>query len=187
MAALKPGELQFIPYHELTAATDDWSPSQRLGQGGFGEVFEGRLRGTPVAVKRSTFPEAQRAQALASFQAEANSMLKCRHPNLLPLLGACIEHGAPLCLVFPYMAGGSLYGRLFPQLMGAAGLRASLCPPGSVSAAEAPLTAAERLDVLILVGRALKHLHGLPARVVHRDVKSLNILLDPQRGAGQSP
>ena len=121
MAALKPGELQFITYGELSAATDDWAPALRLGEGGFGEVFEGRLRGTPVAIKRSTLPEAQRAQALAEFMAEANAMSKCRHANLLPLLGACIGHGAPLCLVFPYMAGGSLYGRLFPKLRAAAG------------------------------------------------------------------
>ena len=140
----------------------------------------GTKKGARVAVKRSTLPESEAAAAQEAFQAEANAMLGCMHPNLLPLVGVCMEPGMPMCLVSPYMAGGNLYGRLFPELRAAAGLADAIvaaAPPPP------PLTAEERMDVLILVARALTYLHGLPDPIVHCDVKSLNILLDVEHGA----
>ena len=107
-------------------------------------------------------------------------MLGCTHPNLLPLLGVCMEPYEPMCIVSPYLGGGSLYGRLFPALRASVGVAAAIV---AATPPLPPLRAAERVDVLILVARALKHLHGLPEPVVHRDVKSLNILLDGAHGA----
>lgn len=161
------------PLDLLTTALS--SPARRPRQ-----VFLGNLRGSRVAVKRSTLPESQAAAALEAFQAEANAMLGCTHPNLLPLIGVCMEAGRPMCIVSPYMAGGNLYGRLFPELRAAAGLTDAIiaaAPPPP------PLTAEERVDVLVLMARALTYLHGLPDPIVHRDVKSLNILLDGELGA----
>ena len=146
-------------------------------------MFEGALcDGRRVAVKRSLLPEAQRAAALEAFQGEANTMMGAAHPNLLPLVGMCIE-GQHLCLVTPLMAGGSLYGRLFPGMRAAAGLNAAAAAAPPLP----PLRAGERVDVLILLARALTYLHGLPEPVVHRDVKSLNVLLDDERGAHLPP
>ena len=115
------------------------------------------MGGKRVAIKRL------RPMGSQAFGVEANMMHGCKHPNLLPLLGVRVDYGSPQCLISPLMRGGNLHGRLFtsPQLP--------------------PLSAAERLDVAILVARALVYLHGLS--VVHCDVKSANILLDEEYGA----
>ena len=181
---------QLYSYVELTAATGGWGDERRLGSGGFGEVYEGELPGgVRVAVKRlHCLPSLPAAAAEPAFRAEVNAMLAvcAGHPNLLPILGACMDSPSPLCLVSPLMAGGSFFARLHEGAQAQA-TRPSPGGAATSAAAAAPMPAAERLDACIHAARALVYLHGRPQPVVHGDVKSMNVLLDPARGRHSCP
>lgn len=83
-------------FDELFRATNGFSDDARLGYGRHSVVYRGTLNGTPVAIKWLD-PEA--VQLGPSFQERASELASLRHPNLLPLLGACPENG---CLVYEY-------------------------------------------------------------------------------------
>jgi len=136
-----------------------------LGKGGFGTVFavdEGRLgalgHSGKVAVKRM---DDGNMQGVHQLQNEIDILALCRHEHLLPLLGFCLEAEAR-CLVYPLMAGGTLEDALS-------------------SSAATPLTWKARVRILSATARALLFLHtpsGAKGVILHRDVKSANILLD---------
>ena len=136
-----------------------------LGKGGFGTVFavdEGRLgalgHSGKVAVKRM---DDCNMQGVHQLQNEIDILALCRHEHLLPLLGFCLEAEAR-CLVYPLMAGGTLEDAL-------------------ASSAATPLTWKARVRILSATARALLFLHtpsGAKGVILHRDVKSANILLD---------
>ncbi|KAE9587015.1 putative protein kinase RLK-Pelle-RLCK-IXb family [Lupinus albus] len=140
---------------EIEAATEFFAESLKIGEGGYGPVFKCLLEHTPVAVKVLR-PDA--AQGRSQFQREVEVLSCIRHPNMVLLLGACPEYG---CLVYEYMANGSLDDRLF---------RRSNTPP---------LPWQARFKIAAEIGTGLLFLHQTkPEPLVHRDLKPANILLD---------
>lgn len=130
-----------------------------IGEGGFGSVFRGTLPdGQEVAVKVRS---ATSTQGTREFENELNLLSDIRHENLVPLLGFCWENDQQM-LVYPFMSNGSLQDRLY----GDAAKRKTLDWP-------------TRLSIALGAARGLTYLHSFAGRcVIHRDVKSSNILLD---------
>ncbi|KAL9671250.1 hypothetical protein QQ045_008817 [Rhodiola kirilowii] len=140
---------------EIEAATDFFSESRKIGEGGYGPVYKCYLDHTQVAIKVLR-PDA--AQGRAQFQQEIEVLSCIRHPNMVLLLGACPEYG---CLVYEYMANGSLEDRLF-QL-------------GNTP----PIPWQIRFRIAAEIATGLLFLHQTkPEPLVHRDLKPANILLD---------
>ncbi|KAF9661939.1 hypothetical protein SADUNF_Sadunf18G0001200 [Salix dunnii] len=143
------------PIEEIEAATDYFSESRKIGEGGYGPVYKGYLDHTSVAIKVLR-PDA--AQGRSQFQQEVEVLCCIRHPNMVLLLGACPEYG---CLVYEFMANGSLEDRLFCR--------------GNTP----PLSWQLRFRVASEIGTGLLFLHQTkPEPLVHRDLKPANILLD---------
>ncbi|KAK1416968.1 hypothetical protein QVD17_26088 [Tagetes erecta] len=98
-----------ISSRHITAATNDFSPSNQIGRGGFGTVYRGELRdGTYIAVKRLS---ADSKQGLEEFFNEVSMMSLFNHPSLVRLYGCCLHEsntGPDLCLVYEYMENNSL-------------------------------------------------------------------------------
>ncbi|XP_062005626.1 nodulation receptor kinase-like [Rosa rugosa] len=130
-----------------------------IGEGGFGSVYSGTLTdGQEVAVKVRS---ATSTQGTREFDNELNLLSTIRHENLVPLLGYCNEKDQEI-LVYPFMSNGSLQDRLY----GEAAKRKILDWP-------------TRLSIALGAARGLTHLHNFAGRcIIHRDVKSSNILLD---------
>ncbi|CAN6321674.1 unnamed protein product [Urochloa humidicola] len=147
-----------IPLEELRAATDGFHDRNLIGVGGFGNVYRGVLRdGTRVAVKRAT---RKSKQGLPEFQTEIVVLSRIRHRHLVSLIGYCNEQ-AEMILVYEYMDKGTLRSHLY----------------GSDGDAP-PLSWKQRLEICIGAARGLHYLHtGYSENIIHRDVKSTNILL----------
>ncbi|CAN1217364.1 U-box domain-containing protein 52 [Linum perenne] len=140
---------------EIEAATEKFKQSFKIGEGGYGPVYKGRLDHTPVAIKVLR-PDA--AQGKKQFQQEVEVLSSIRHPHLVLLLGACPEYG---CLVYEYLENGSLEDRL---------LRKDNTPP---------IPWRKRFDIAAEIATGLLFLHqAKPEPLVHRDLKPANILLD---------
>lgn len=154
-------ELEYWPhrfsYEELSQASDGFSNQNLLGSGGFGRVFKGTLPNkTEIAVKCVSHDS---KQGLREFMAEISSMGRLQHKNLVQMRGWC-RKGNELMLVYDYMPNGSLNKRIFDK-------------PTKV------LDWQQRCRVLADVAEGLTYLHhGWDQVVVHRDIKSSNILLD---------
>lgn len=146
---------------ELEVATNGLADENVVGEGGYGIVYSGVLAdNTQVAVKNLLN---NRGQAEKEFKVEVDAIGRVRHKNLVRLLGYCVE-GAYRMLVYEYVNNGNLDQWLH----------------GDVGEAS-PLTWEIRLNIILGTARGLAYLHeGLEPRVVHRDVKSSNILLDRQ-------
>jgi serine/threonine protein kinase len=98
---------------ELAAATGDFSDENRLGRGGFGPVYKGRLAdGSEIAVKRLA---AHSGQGLVEFKNEIQLIAKLQHTNLVRLLGCCVHEEEKL-LVYEYMPNRSLDGVIFGSI-----------------------------------------------------------------------
>uniref|UniRef100_A0A0C9RJK9 non-specific serine/threonine protein kinase n=1 Tax=Wollemia nobilis TaxID=56998 RepID=A0A0C9RJK9_9CONI len=145
-------------YTELKTATKNFSEEEKLGQGGFGAVYRGVLEDTRelVAVKRVSQGS---KQGKKEYVAEVSIISRLGHRNLVQLLGWCHERGE-LLLVYEYMRNGSLDSTIF-------------CDGG------APLEWGRRYNVACDVAAALVYLHeDWDQCILHRDVKSSNIMLD---------
>ncbi|XP_056693648.1 probable LRR receptor-like serine/threonine-protein kinase At1g56130 [Spinacia oleracea] len=144
-------------YAELRSATGDFDPANKLGEGGFGAVYKGNLSdGRVVAVKQLSVASKQGKNQFITEIATISAVL---HRNLVKLLGCCID-GQKRLLVYEYLENKSLDKVLFGD-------------------SKLELNWAKRFEVCLGVARGLTYLHqDSRLRIVHRDVKSSNILLD---------
>ncbi|CAI9093733.1 OLC1v1029287C1 [Oldenlandia corymbosa var. corymbosa] len=140
---------------EIEIATNKFAQTSKIGEGGYGPVYKGKLDHTPVAIK---ILRSDAAQGMKQFQQEIEVLSCIRHPNMVLLLGACPEYG---CLVYEFMNNGSLEDRLF---------RKGNSPP---------IPWAIRFRIASDIATGLLFLHqAKPEPLVHRDLKPANILLD---------
>ncbi|KAI4349157.1 hypothetical protein L6164_009789 [Bauhinia variegata] len=147
--------------NELKSATRGFHHSEKVGEGGFGSVYKGRLRdGTMVAVKVLSI-ELESMRGEKEFIAELTTLSHVRHQNLLRLLGCCVE-GTRRYLVFEYMENNSVLTTFL-----------------STEPNRTKFSWETRRNVTIGVARGLVYLHEeVKPRIVHRDIKAGNILLD---------
>lgn len=146
-------------YSELRSATDDFNPSNKLGEGGFGPVYKGKFNdGRIIAVKQLSIAS---HQGKSQFIAEISTISAVQHWNLVKLYGFCAE-GSKRLLVYEYLENRSLDQPLFGK-------------------SELHLDWATRFSICLGTARGLAYLHEESRpRIVHRDVKASNILLDSE-------
>nr|AMH40473.1 L-type lectin-domain containing receptor kinase 1 [Pohlia nutans] len=153
------GMPEFISYKHLSAATKQFSDQSKLGEGGFGSVYRGVLpkTGAAVAVKKVSNDSRQGEK---EFLAEVQIISQLRHRNVVELVGFCRDRGKFL-LVYELLPKGSLDQALFKPTT--------------------PLSWAQRWKIVSGTAAALHYLHeGWRQQVIHRDVKSSNIMLDDE-------
>ncbi|XP_027343325.1 L-type lectin-domain containing receptor kinase VII.1-like [Abrus precatorius] len=155
-------ELEYWPhrisFHEIDAAIRGFSEENVVAVGGNGKVYKGVLHGVEVAVKR--IPQ-EREEGMREFLAEVSSLGRMKHRNLVGLRGWCKKEKGYLILVYDLMHNGSLDKRVFE------------CEEKMM------LTWEERIQVLKNVAAGILYLHeGWEVKVLHRDIKASNVLLD---------
>ncbi|XP_010916408.1 cysteine-rich receptor-like protein kinase 44 [Elaeis guineensis] len=150
----------FIDLKTLEAATDNFSDANLLGRGGFGPVYKGVMgNGQEIAVKKLSL---ESRQGMREFTNEVRLLLKVQHRNLVSLLGCCASAGQKM-LVYPYFPNRSLDHFLFDK-----GKHTSL-------------DWSKRFEIIVGVAKGLLYLHEeSPVKIIHRDIKASNILLDDQ-------
>uniref|UniRef100_A0A2C9VV46 RING-type E3 ubiquitin transferase n=1 Tax=Manihot esculenta TaxID=3983 RepID=A0A2C9VV46_MANES len=147
--------LSVFSLSEIKEATRNFDPSFKIGEGGYGSIYKGVLRYTPVAIKVLN-PDSM--QGPLEFKQEVEMLSKLRHPNLVILIGACLEAFA---LIYEYLPNGSLEDRLS-------------CKDNS-----SPLPWQARIRIATELCSVLIFLHSSnPHSIVHGDLKPGNILLD---------
>ncbi|CAO2036502.1 unnamed protein product [Urochloa humidicola] len=151
------GRPNVLSYGELRTATENFSSNNLIGEGGYGSVYKGKLTdGSLVAVKQLSETS---HQGKREFATEIETISRVQHRNLVKLYGCCLEGNKPL-LVYEYLENGSLDKALF-------------------GSKKLNLDWPTRFDICLGVARGLAYLHEESAiRVVHRDIKASNVLLD---------
>ncbi|KAK9147447.1 hypothetical protein Scep_006204 [Stephania cephalantha] len=154
---IEPGGFKFT-MGEIFKATRNFSPSLKIGQGGFGTVYKGRLEdGAMVAIKRAKKSMYDKHLSV-EFQSEIQTLARVEHLNLVRFYGY-LEHDDEKIVVVEYVPNGTLREHLD-------------CLNGNI------LDLAARLDIAIDVAHAVTYLHMYTDRpIIHRDIKSSNILL----------
>ncbi|KAB8083016.1 hypothetical protein EE612_005089 [Oryza sativa] len=157
--SVKDLQTHLFSYEELEEATDSFNENRELGDGGFGTVYKGILRdGRVVAVKRLYNNSYRRVE---QFVNEAAILSRLRHPNLVMFYGCTSSQSRELLLVYEFVANGTVADHLH-------GHRAQ----------ERALSWPLRLNIAVESAAALTYLHAIEPPIVHRDVKTTNILLD---------
>uniref|UniRef100_A0A7N0ZZF4 non-specific serine/threonine protein kinase n=1 Tax=Kalanchoe fedtschenkoi TaxID=63787 RepID=A0A7N0ZZF4_KALFE len=165
---LKTPNLKNFSFSELKNATRNFRPDSVLGEGGFGSVFKGWIDenslvatkpgvGTVIAVKRLN-PDG--IQGHKEWLTEINYLGRLQHPNLVRLIGYCLEDDHRL-LIYEFMARGSMENHLFRR--------------GSYFQ---PLSWGIRMKIALGAAKGLAFLHNAENQVIYRDFKASNILLD---------
>ncbi|THU46647.1 hypothetical protein C4D60_Mb09t07120 [Musa balbisiana] len=164
---LKIRRAQMFTYEELEKATGGFGEESLVGKGSFSCVFKGVLRdGTVVAVKRATKASDVKKNT-KEFHTELDLLSRLNHAHLLNLLGYCEEGGERL-LVYEFMAHGSLYQHLH----------------GKDASLKRRLDWVRRVTIAVQAARGIEYLHGYACPpVIHRDIKSSNILIDEEHNA----
>lgn len=162
-AEMEEWELEYwphrIPYQEIESATKGFAEENVIGIGGNGKVYKGILPGgVEIAVKRISH---ETDGGMREFLAEISSLGRLKHRNLVGLRGWCKKEKGIFMLVYDYMENGSLEKRIFE------------CEDSKLLSFE------ERIRILRDVASGLLYLHeGWESRVLHRDIKASNVLLD---------
>ncbi|KAL8470496.1 hypothetical protein ACS0TY_033116 [Phlomoides rotata] len=170
---LEAPNLKGFGFNDLRIATRNFRPDSVLGEGGFGCVFKGWIdentfkaakpgTGTVIAVKRLN---QEGLQGHKEWLTEINYLGQLHHPNLVKLIGYCLEDEHRM-LVYEFMARGSLENHLFRR-----------------TSYFQPLSWNLRMKVALGAAKGLAYLHSPAAKVIYRDFKSSNILLDPNYNA----
>ncbi|KAL4193638.1 hypothetical protein AMTRI_Chr06g177760 [Amborella trichopoda] len=161
---LKIRRAQAFSYEELERATGGFKEESIVGKGSFSSVFKGVLKdGTVVAVKRAIMASDVKKNS-KEFHTELDLLSRLNHAHLLNLLGYCEEGGERL-LVYEYMAHGSLHEHLHGNR-------------------KEPLNWVRRVTIAVQAARGIEYLHGYACPpVIHRDIKSSNILIDEEFNA----
>ncbi|XP_031118381.1 G-type lectin S-receptor-like serine/threonine-protein kinase At4g27290 [Ipomoea triloba] len=151
-------ELPIFAWSTISKATNNFSEENMLGQGGFGAVYKGVLDGgEEIAVKRLS---KNSMQGLEEFKNEVICIAKLQHRNLVKLLGCCIN-GEENMLIYEYMPNKSLDFFIFDQT------------------GKKLLGWLKRFNIINGIARGLLYLHqDSRLRIIHRDLKSSNVLLD---------
>ncbi|KAK4278108.1 hypothetical protein QN277_016000 [Acacia crassicarpa] len=146
-------------YDDLVSATNNYCEENKVGEGGFGAVYKGTLKnGKVVAVKKMTLKDSDRVDE--DFESEVTLISNVHHRNLVRLLGCCSK-GPDRILVYEYMKNSGLDNFLFGEKR------------------KGFLNWRQRYDVILGVARGLTYLHEeFHVRIIHRDIKINNILLD---------
>ncbi|XP_022964737.1 putative serine/threonine-protein kinase-like protein CCR3 [Cucurbita moschata] len=145
---------------ELAAATSNFSSDNKIGAGSFGVVYKGELsNGTEVAIKRGETKSNEKQNA---FSSELATLLRLNHKHLVGMVGYCQENDERL-LVYEYMPNGSLHDHLHNKDNGVTVLN----------------TWKMRIKIALDAARGIEYLHNYAVPpIIHRDIKSSNILLD---------
>jgi serine/threonine-protein kinase CTR1 len=125
-----------------------------IGKGSFGEVWNGYFRGKQVAIKKLNYLNKQN---IRDFIRELNIMCSLRHPNCVLFMGACLEE-TNMCIIMEYCSKGNLFDILHDVSQ--------------------PIDYTRILQVLMEVAEGILYLHLNTPPILHRDLKSLNILVD---------
>ncbi|MED6127246.1 hypothetical protein PIB30_086204 [Stylosanthes scabra] len=153
-------EIEIFSFESMVAATNNFSSSNKLGEGGFGPVYMGTLTNQQeIAIKRLSMSS---GQGLTEFKNEAKLIAKLQHTNLVKLIGLCIQREERM-LVYEYMSNGSLDLHLFD------------------AERRNVLDWEKRLNIIEGIAQGLLYLHKYSRlKVIHRDLKASNILLDDE-------
>ncbi|KAI9195624.1 hypothetical protein LWI28_016736 [Acer negundo] len=164
---LKLRRAQMFTYEELDRATGGFKDESQVGKGSFSCVYKGVLKdGTVVAVKKAIMCS-DRQKNSKEFHTELDLLSRLNHAHLLNLLGYCEEGGERL-LVYEFMAHGSLHQHLH----------------GKNKALNEQLDWVRRVTIAVQAARGIEYLHGYACPpVIHRDIKSSNILIDEEHNA----
>ncbi|CAI0549713.1 unnamed protein product [Linum tenue] len=155
-----------IDYRVIYEATDGFNEENVIGCGGNGKVYKGKLDGgTEVAVKKISL---QNQYGLREFLAELSSLGRLKHRNLVSIRGWCKKEQGSLILVYDYMENGSLDQKIFH----------------SNKDSQSVLTWEQRMKILRDAASGILYLHeGWEVKVLHRDIKASNVLLDKEMNA----
>lgn len=158
MEESKHAEITIFDLTTITNATDQFSDANKLGEGGFGSVYKGHLTdGQVIAVKRLSVTSGQGTE---EFKNEVTVIARLQHRNLVRLLGCCVQRGEKM-LVYEYMPNKSLDSFIFDKTKG------SLLDWG------------KRFGIIHGIARGMLYLHqDSRLRIIHRDLKASNVLLD---------
>nr|KYP59286.1 Cysteine-rich receptor-like protein kinase 10 [Cajanus cajan] len=160
LSQVKLQELLIFSFEKIVTATNNFHPSNRIGQGGFGPVYKGKLQdGQEIAVKRLSRTS---GQGVGEFMNEVVVISKLQHRNLVRLLGCCIE-GEEKMLIYEYMPNKSLDAYVFDLTKNIV------------------LDWRKRFSIIEGVARGMLYLHrDSRLKIIHRDLKASNILLDEE-------
>uniref|UniRef100_A0A0D3EVI9 non-specific serine/threonine protein kinase n=1 Tax=Oryza barthii TaxID=65489 RepID=A0A0D3EVI9_9ORYZ len=155
--SVKVDGVRCFTFDEMAAATNDFTDSAQVGQGGYGKVYKGNLTdGTAVAIKRAHEGSLQGSK---EFCTEIELLSRLHHRNLVSLVGYCDEEDEQM-LVYEFMPNGTLRDHLSAK-------------------SRRPLNFSQRIHIALGAAKGILYLHTeADPPIFHRDVKASNILLD---------